>query len=200
VPLTRFLNKKGTYDGFDIVKKEIDWCNKHISPKYPNFSFRFTGSFVTLNNTSHKTNAENFVFPFDDERFDFVFFNSVFTHIMPAEVEQYINETGRVMKSGATSLMFFYIVNCESEDLMIKRPTQMNFPYNKGFYRLRSLQSENQHIAYDEEWLLEKLSAAGLKMESIKYGQWCGRANYLDYQDLILCRKTQCKLPDRTIL
>ena len=109
---------------------------------------------------------------------------------MPAEVEQYINETGRIMKSGATSLMFFYIVNCESEDLMIKRPTQMNFPYNKGFYRLRSLQSENQHIAYDEEWLLEKLSAAGLKMESIKYGQWCGRVNYLDYQDMILCRKT----------
>ena len=190
MPLTRFLNKKGTYDGFDSVKNEIDWCTKHISPKYPNFRFRFTGSFKKFNNTSHKTNKGNFVFPYDDERFDFVFFNSVFTHIMPAEVEQYLNETGRVMKSGATSLMFFYIVNCESEDLMIKRPTQMNFPYNKGFYRLRSLQSDDKHVAYDEEWLLEKLSNAGLKMESIKYGQWCGRKNYSDYQDLILCRKS----------
>lgn len=189
LPLTRFLNKKGTYDGFDIVKNEIDWCNKHISPQYPNFRFLFTGSFNQLKNTSDKTNVGNCAFPYDNAKFDFVFLASVFTHMMPAEVEQFINESGRVMKSGATALMSLYIVNCESEDLMIKRPTSMNFPVNKGFYRLYSLRTDNQYVAYDEEWLLEKLSNAGLKMESIKYGQWCGRQYFFDYQDLLICSK-----------
>jgi ubiquinone/menaquinone biosynthesis C-methylase UbiE len=189
LPLTHFLNEKGSYSGFDIVKNGIDWCNKNIASKYPNFRFQYTGLYNQLYNTSDKADARNFVFPYDDSKFDFVFLTSVFTHMMPAEVEHYLNEIGRVLKPGATSLMSFFIVNCESEDLMIKRPTHMNFPINKGFYRLHSSQVDTANVAYDEEWLLGKLEQAGLKMENIKYGQWCGRAIYFDYQDLIICRK-----------
>jgi ubiquinone/menaquinone biosynthesis C-methylase UbiE len=189
VPLTRFLNDTGSYDGFDIVKSGIDWCNKHISTTYPNFRFRYTGLYNQLYNTSDKVLASNFIFPYPDAKFDFVFLTSVFTHMLPAEVEHYINEISRVMKSGATCLMSFFVVNCESEDLMIKQPTHMNFPYNKGFYRLHSSQVDTANVAYDEEWLLEKLENAGLKMNEIKYGQWCGRDNYFDYQDLLICSK-----------
>ncbi len=189
VPLTRFLSEKGTYDGFDIVKSGIDWCNKHISNQYPNFLFLYTGLYNQLYNTSDKSDASNFNFPYENAKFDFVFLTSVFTHMMPAEVEHYINEIGRVMKPGATCLMSFFIVNCVSEDLMIKKPTHMNFPINKGFYRLHSAQVDTANVAYDEEWLLEKLENAGLKMKSIEYGQWCGRDIYLDYQDLVICSK-----------
>jgi len=189
VPLSHFLNEKGTYDGFDIVKSGIDWCNKHISSKYPNFRFQYTGLYNQLYNTSDKADASNFVFPYDNAKFDFVFLTSVFTHMMPPEVEHYINEIGRVMKPGATCLMSFFIVNCVSEDLMIKKPTHMNFPINKGFYRLHSAQVDTANVAYDEEWLLEKLENAGLKMDNIQYGQWCGRDHYFDYQDLLICSK-----------
>jgi ubiquinone/menaquinone biosynthesis C-methylase UbiE len=189
LPLTHFLNEKGSYDGFDIVKSGIDWCNKHIASKHPNFRFKYTGLYNQLYNTSDKVDAGNFIFPYNTNHFNFVFLTSVFTHMMPAEVENYINEIGRVMKPGASSLMSFFIVNCESEDLMIKQPTHMNFPINKGFYRLHSSQVDTANVAYDEEWLLDKLEKAGLKMEEIKYGQWCGRKNYFDYQDLVICRK-----------
>jgi len=190
VPLTRFLSKKGSYDGFDIVKSGIDWCNKNISAKHPNFHFQYTGLYNQLYNTSDKVDASNFVFLYEDTKFDFVFLTSVFTHMMPAEVEHYINEISRVMKPCATCLISFFIVNCVSEDLMIKKPTQMNFPINKGFYRLHSAKVDTANVAYDEEWLLEKLGNAGLKMESIQYGQWCGREHFFDYQDLLICRKT----------
>lgn len=189
LPLTGFLSAKGSYDGFDIVKSGIDWCNKHIAVKYPNFHFQFTGLYNQLYNTSDKSDASSFVFPYADKKFDFVFLTSVFTHMMPAEVEHYINEIGRVMKPGATCLMSFFIVNCESEDLMIKQPNHMNFPLNKGFYRLHSSKVDTANVAYDEEWLLDKLEKAGLKMETIKYGQWCGRTSFFDYQDLLLCSK-----------
>jgi len=65
----------------------------------------------------------------------------------------------------------------------------MNFPINKGFYRLHSSQVDTANVAYDEEWILEKLENAGLKMEIIKYGQWVGRSIYFDYQDLLICTK-----------
>jgi ubiquinone/menaquinone biosynthesis C-methylase UbiE len=189
VPLTHYLNEKGSYDGFDIVKSGIDWCNKHIATKYPNFRFQYTGLYNQLYNTSDKVDASNFIFPYPDAKFDFVFLTSVFTHMMPAEVEHYINEIGRVMKPGATCLISFFLVNCESEDLMIKKPTHMNFPVNKGFYRLHSTQVDTANVAYDEEWILDKLEKAGLKMDSIKYGQWCGRSTWFDYQDLLICSK-----------
>jgi ubiquinone/menaquinone biosynthesis C-methylase UbiE len=190
VPLTHFLSAKGSYDGFDIVKSGIDWCNKHIASKHPNFHFRYTGLYNQLYNTSDQVDASNFVFPYADRKFDFVFLTSVFTHMMPAEVEHYINEISRVMKPGASCLMSFFIINCESEDLMIKQPTHMNFPINKGYYRLHSSQVNTANVAYDEEWLLEKLEKAGLKMDSIQYGEWCGRKNHFDYQDLLVCSKT----------
>jgi ubiquinone/menaquinone biosynthesis C-methylase UbiE len=189
LPLTKFLNAEGSYDGFDIVKSGIDWCNKHISSQYSNFRFRYTGLYNQLYNTSDKVDASNFVFPYADKKFDFVFLTSVFTHMMPAEVENYMREISRVMKPGASCLMSFFIVNCQSEDLMIKRPTHMNFPINKGFYRLHSSQVDTANVAYDEEWLLQKLENAGLKMESIQYGQWCGRDIYFDYQDLLICSR-----------
>lgn len=191
LPLTHFLSKSGSYDGFDIVKSGIEWCNKNISTEYPNFRFQYSGLYNQLYNTSDKADAVNFIFPYETAKFDFVFLTSVFTHMMPKEVEHYISEISRVMKPGATCLMSFFIVNCESEDLMITRPTHMNFPINKGYYRLHSTQVDTANVAYDEEWLLEKLENAGLKMETIKYGQWCGRSNYFDYQDLVVCRKMQ---------
>lgn len=189
LPLTAFLNDKGSYDGFDIVKSGIDWCNKHIGSKYPNFRFRYTGLYNELYNTSDKADASRFQFPYADNQFDFVFLTSVFTHMMPAEVEHYINEISRVLKPGATCLMSFFIVNCESEDLMITRPTHMNFPVNKGFYRLHSTQVDTANVAYDEEWLLDKLAKAGLKLNSVNYGQWCGRSTFFDYQDIVICSK-----------
>lgn len=189
VPLTRFLKDSGSYDGFDSAKSKIDWCNKHISIEYPNFRFSYTGLYNHTSNTSHKALAGNFIFPYPDEKFDFVFLTSIFTHLLPDEVAHYINEISRVMKHDATCLMSFYMVNCESEDLMIKKPTDMTFPFNKGFYRLTAAQVDNAKVAYDEEWLLEKLGNAGLKMKSIQYGQWCGRKYFLDYADLLICSK-----------
>ncbi len=188
-PLTRFLTEKGTYDGFDIVKIRIDWCNKHISNQHPNFRFQYTYPYNPHYNSTDKAVAGNFNFPYEDSKFDFVFLTSVFTHMMPTEVDHYINEIVRVMKPGARCFMSIFIVNCVSEDLMIKKPTHMNFPINKGFYRLQSAQVDTSYVAYDEEWLLEKLKNAGMKMDSIQYGQWCGRDHFLDYKDMLICSK-----------
>ena len=188
-PLSGYLSHEGSYAGFDIVKSGIDWCNRNIHRNHPNFSFLHTGLFNELYNTGAKTAAENFVFPYPDNDFDFVFLTSVFTHMMPAEVENYIREISRVMKPGARCLVSFFLVNEESENLMKNQPTHMNFPHNKGFYRLHSGQVDTANVAYDESWVRKQLKESKLDIETIRYGEWCGRKEYTDYQDLLVCRK-----------
>ncbi len=182
--LSGYLSKKGSYQGFDSNKTGIDWCNNYIAAHHPNFSFQF----IAQNHPSHD-GAFNFILPYSENQFDFVFLTSAFTRLTPPQIEQYINEIARVMKSGTTCMMSLFIINCESEDLIIKKPAQMNFPLNKGFYRLQNTPGNSPIVAYDEEWLLIKLESAGLKMETIKYGQWCGRSYYLEYLDMLICRK-----------
>ena len=72
VPLTQFLSFDGEYEGFDVVKKGIVWCKKHISKDFSNFNFQY----IPLNNDLyHLTSqqAESFVFPYSDNSFDVVF-------------------------------------------------------------------------------------------------------------------------------
>lgn len=190
LPLTNYLSKDGSYEGFDIVKKGIDWCNQHIAAKHPNFRFIYVGMFNQLYNTSDKLNAESFVFPYESESFDFVFLTSVFTHMMPGEVEHYIKEIGRVLKPGGKCFTTAFLVNCESENLMLTRPTHMNFPINKGFYRLHSSKVDTANIAFDEEWIFGQFEITDLKIQDVKYGRWCGREYFTDYQDFVICTKS----------
>lgn len=39
VPLTKLLTKGGRYYGFDTEKEGIEWCQKQITPQFPNFQF-----------------------------------------------------------------------------------------------------------------------------------------------------------------
>lgn len=189
LPLTGFLNEKGSYHGFDIVKSGIEWCNRNITTLHPNFYFHHVSLYNKLYNTQAEQNGEKYIFPFEKESFDFAFYTSVFTHMMPGEVVNYLNETSRVLKKGGKAFFTFFIIDCVSENLMLTNPTHMNFPINKGFYRLHSSLVDTANVAYEEEWLLQKIEDAGFKLVHLKYGQWSGRDLYFDYQDIVICEK-----------
>ena len=115
VPLTAFLNSQGSYEGFDVVKKGIDWCNKHISGKFKNFHF----TYVPLNNDLYNTHAEKadtFRFPYKESEFDVAFLFSVFTHMQTHEIGNYLNEIQRTLKPGGMCLATFFIYSDEQEE------------------------------------------------------------------------------------
>ena len=65
-------------------------------------------------------------------------------------------------------------------DLLLVNDVFFNSP---GIQKLLTI----QNIVYLR--LVKKVENAGLKMESIKYGSWCGRKSYLDYADMLICSK-----------
>ena len=75
VPFTTFLNEQGSYQGFDIVPKWIEWCQNAITPRYPNFRFQVADVYNEFYNPTGSYTAANYAFPYQSGVFDFVFFD-----------------------------------------------------------------------------------------------------------------------------
>jgi hypothetical protein len=48
-------------------------------------------------------------------------------------------------------------------------------------------------VAYSEEDVLSDFENAGMSVEPVRYGSWCGRAEFLSYQDVLIAKKTDLR-------
>lgn len=190
VGLTEYLNEAGSYEGFDVMERGVIWCEKNISKRFPNFKFKYT----PLKNDLYRNDgasAENFQFPYPDNDFDCVVLTSVFTHMMPEEVQHYLNEIQRVLKPGGKCFATFFILNEESIKGM-KSKKDFNFPYDYGHYRLMDDKIKSANIAFEESYLRETLvSENQLQLEAFYPGWWCGRnrEESESFQDIVILKK-----------
>lgn len=189
VPLTKFLNENGSYDGFDIVKKGIDWCNKRIAAKYPNFKFLHIDLKNDLYNDKTETEARSFIFPYEDNSFDCVVLTSVFTHMMPDDVDNYIGQITRVMRSGGKCLVTFFLVNDDILKRMEAGGTNFVFKYSYGDYLLMDDSVREANVAYREDFLQKLFDKHGLKKEAVYCGQWSNSDGYVNFQDVVVLSK-----------
>ncbi|TWO31735.1 class I SAM-dependent methyltransferase [Seonamhaeicola sediminis] len=190
IPFTKFLNKNGSYEGFDVVKKGVNWCSKNISSKYPNFSFKYISLKNDLYNTSAENNASNFVFPYEANVFDFAFLISVFTHMLPNDLDNYLNEIIRVLKPNKKCIATFFILDEISSKLM--NNSEKNFKYNHGHYSLMSEKVKEANVAYSKDYLISLIESKGFVIEKLHEGNWSGRDKTeitFSTQDILILRK-----------
>ncbi len=191
IPLTKFISKDAKYEGFDVVKKGVDWCNEKITSKFPNFNFKF----VPLNNdlyNDYTDTAEKFVFPYENESFENVFLFSVFTHMRIGEIKNYLQEIERVLVHGGKCLATFFIY--KGTDDLSKFPG-FKFPYEKQGYRLLNEKVEGANIALEFSFLEKMILDAGLEIELYVPGFWKNFSldrKERDFQDSIIIRKNNC--------
>lgn len=190
IPLTTYLDKTGSYNGFDIVETGIDWCQKKISPRFPNFQFRHINLRNDLYNLETKVSASEFVFPYGDGAFDFVILTSVFTHMQSAEVAQYLKEIARVLRKGGTCFATFFIID-EASEQFLKASKEPFFAYEYDEYYLHDQHVKDANIAYKAEAINRMLAQAGLHIEKSHPGWWAGRQkeDCVDFQDVLILRK-----------
>jgi SAM-dependent methyltransferase len=188
IPLTRYLTAEGTYDGFDIVADSIDHCTKVYAPRFSNFHFHHADIFNSSYNPDGKQLPHQYRFPFPDKSFSFVFLTSVFTHMLSEGVEHYLREIERVLLPGGRCFITYFILNPESEELMMG-PKGGNlkfvFPVDQG----KSIDQDRpeEAVAFHEPYLRELYRKCGLQiLEPLRYGSWCGRTTDFGYQDTIV--------------
>lgn len=193
IPLTDYLEPTARYEGFDVVQSGVRWCANHIGRRYPNFRFRY----IPLKNdlyTADGEEAADFAFPYAAFSFDFVILTSVFTHMLPEQVEHYLMEIQRVLRPGGRVLATFFLITSAYEAPPEKAAT-FSFPYDYGHYRLMNERVRSANVAYREDYLRSTVrrigSAGGLRIREVHYGSWNSRpaSETLDFQDIVILEK-----------
>src|SRR6266550_1599874 len=190
VPLTEYLSPRGSYEGTDVVPSGIEWCSGHITPKFPNFHFKLADVFSKFYNPTGRFHARDYRFPYNDNSFDIAFLTSVFTHMLPADVVNYLGELSRVLKPGGKCLITWLMLNGESEPLVNRGKSTLDVIHPMGECRIMNPAIPEEAIAYPEARIFEFYRDAGFVVERpIHYGSWCGRATFLSVQDICIAQK-----------
>ncbi len=175
----------GRYEGFDIVRVGTDWAAAHISSKYPNFRFLHADVYNRHYNPGATVRADSYTFPYTDGQFDFAFAKSVFTHMTPQSVEQYLRESSRVIKPGGIAVMSAFLINQESLELIRTKKSSLALSFENGLWVLDPKFPETA-IGLPQQDFMDWCKAAGFHPKNVSYGSWCGRSRYLSYQDLVV--------------
>jgi SAM-dependent methyltransferase len=190
VPLTQYLTANARYEGFDIVPSGIEWCREKITSRYPNFRFELFDLRNSHYNPSGSARASDFRFPYRDDSFDFGFLTSVFTHMLPPDVEHYLAEASRVLRLDGRLLATFFVLNDESLAGIAAGRADLVPGNDLGGYRVASTDSPETVVFYDEPFMRDAIGRHGFVVDPpLMYGSWSGRQAG-GYQDAFVLRNT----------
>ena len=110
--------------------------------------------------------------------------------MLPSEVENYVKEISRVLKNGGKCLVTFFILNDESINLIQNHQSSIDIKHKCNGYSTVNPAVPEDAIGYPETWIISLFRKYNLEVTiPIKYGNWCGRDNYLSFQDIIIVLK-----------
>ncbi|HSL53707.1 MAG TPA: methyltransferase domain-containing protein [Pyrinomonadaceae bacterium] len=197
--LKSYLDENGSYTGVDIHGPSIRWCRQKIAHSYKNFHF----AHIDVRNLAYNPNAaqraETYKFPFDDHAFDLILLKSVFTHMRPLEVSNYISEVARLLKSDGRCLGTFFLLNDEQAALAKKGANDLAFNFGEGEWRYVHEHSPESAVAYDESFVMQLLEKYELAVMKRIYGTWSGREDGLSYQDILIISKKKAQAAQKEI-
>jgi len=179
LPLTRFLTS--TYDGFDVVRSAIRWCQHHITARHPSFRFMH----ANLYNSFYRrrgVHASQYRFPYDEAAFDFAFATSVFTHLDVESTRNYLNEAHRVLRAGGRLLATFFILGAG-------HVPGFDFAHRRDGYALLDPKNPEAAIAFDADFLRQLAPESKWRVVRFERGAWTGRVDAPTFQDTAVLEK-----------
>ena len=190
IAMPDFLDANGGYEGMDIVPEGIEWCKQHIVGPHDNIHFTLADVYNKEYNPKGSRQPADYQFPYEDETFDVAVLLSVFTHMLPTDVDRYVGEIARVLKKNGQICASYSIITPESLQLMTSGRGVRHFKHNLGSHWIYSTRVPELAVAYDERYLRGIYSKHGLSdPPDIYFGWWCGRSTGLDAQDVVVATK-----------
>ena len=186
LPLTEYLEGKGSYEGFDVSREGVAWCRRAISARFSRFRFVHVDVANALYNPGGRIAPAGFRFPYPDASFDFVLATSVFTHLLPDAAARYLAEIGRVLAPGGSIFATAFLLSAKSREAIDRCGTNYRFdsPIPGAF--LRDAAAPESAVAYEEAEFLRLLRDARLSLRGdFLQGNWSGRSG-LSFQDIVV--------------
>lgn len=112
--------------------------------------------------------------------------------MLPAEIDNYLEEVRRVLKAGGRCFATFFLLNAASLESLRSGRSTIDFEYVFDGYRVKDADTPEEAIAYVETYIHRLYAKHDLSIqEPVRYGSWSGRKDGLDYQDIIVARKPE---------
>ncbi|HEX8284804.1 MAG TPA: methyltransferase domain-containing protein [Pyrinomonadaceae bacterium] len=190
--LRDYLDAHGRYTGLDIHAPSIEWCRRHVSASRPNFEFERIDVRSDAYNPGGRHAPEAYVFPFADGGFDAVLLKSVFTHLRPGAIENYLKEVACLLSPGGRALATFFLLNERQEALRREGLNRIDFRHGEGVWRHAYRESPESAVAYSEDFVLDLLDRCGLALRRpVLHGSWSGYREGLSFQDMLLLERAR---------
>ena len=190
VPLTQYLSENGQYWGLDIQKEAIQWCQEHISSKYKQFHFVDCQVYNKRYNPGNNVQAREYKFPFEDAFFDLVFLVSVFSHMLPPDMENYLGEIARVLKPGGTCIITYFLYDQKTQEQFSRGGSLLDFRYKGENYLTSDPDTPEVAVAYDKTYIEKQYSSKKLQItHTLREPAMPGKLIFLTEQDIVVANR-----------
>ena len=187
IPLLEYLQPMARYQGGDVDREMISWCSRSVTPRHPNASFFHIDVFNSFYNPELTKQARDFRFPVQDGSVDRIFLGSVFTHMMPLDVEAYLREMARMLREDGCALISVFVITRARLSGPARPLIEQKFRFAKDGHRLASEKYPELDIAYDEDVLNGMIERSGLQhRQPIIWGHWAGETGMSSHDFLVL--------------
>ncbi|WP_375209776.1 methyltransferase domain-containing protein [Hyphomonas jannaschiana] len=191
--LADYLTTKGCYTGFDVAPGGLAWMIRHLPPAAAPFRIVRADVFNTEYRQKTETRAESYRFPVSDGSVDVAFATSVFTHLLPADAENYLAEIGRSLRPGGRAYVTAFLMTPERRGPAESGAAFVTFHPFGEVAHVGDLNVPEAMIAFDETVFMDWVAKAGLELvPPVKYGHWSGGGPKpgQEFQDVLVLRKT----------
>jgi SAM-dependent methyltransferase len=188
--LRETMGPTGLYDGVDVVKDIVRWCQQNLTRVDPRLRFHHAPVRSGLYSPQGSIDAREYRFPFADSSFDFVVAESLFTHLSADEARSYLTEIGRVMRPGATLCVSVFLLDAAARAAIAEGRSDHRFATARGDDWIEDPEQPLLAVAFASEWFSSALAAAGLEpARPVAEGAWRGALGTVSYQDTIVAKK-----------
>jgi len=145
------------YVGIDLHAGMIAWAKKNLAPRLPGFTFIHQDVFNPGFNPDPSL-PHTAPFPAEDNSVSLLLAMSVFTHLVQAQVEPYLDEVRRVLRPDGVMLATFFLFD------------KTYFPMMQDFQNALYINDSDptNAVIFDRAWLLAALDARELRIRDVR--------------------------------
>lgn len=180
---------RGEYLGFDILRRQIEWCRTTITPAFPRTRFVHLDVRNARYNPHGALDATEVTFPTPSAATDLCALFSVFTHLYRADIERYLGEIRRVLRPGGVAVTTWFLL--DAARIPIAAAPGAMYPMIHvldATTRYADATDPLRAIAYDEDAVRAMADAARLEVVAVERGTWAGEAGRT-VQDIVVLRR-----------